>query len=143
MKFKSLSTEIGNNNFSFNKTQFFDNIINISSFLNNTKGKIYSKDYKDILEKAKEGDFVFLDPPYIEQHDYGFNYNKKESLDNIFLKELLKEVKKLDKKNVKWLMTQADTKEIKTLFKKYIIKKYPVYRSASKSYINEIIIMNY
>jgi hypothetical protein len=40
-------------------------------------------------------------------------------------------------------MTQADTKEIKNLFKKYNIKKYPVYRSTSKSYINEIIIMNY
>jgi DNA adenine methylase len=143
MKFKSLSTEIGNNNFPFNKTQFFDNIINISFFLNNTKGKIYNKDYKYILEKAKDGDFVFLDPPYIENHNYGFNYNKKEILNNDFLQELLKEVKKLDKRNVKWMMTQADTKEIKTLFKEYKIKKYPVYRSASKSYINEILIMNY
>jgi hypothetical protein len=40
-------------------------------------------------------------------------------------------------------MTQADNKQIKEIFKEYTIKKFKVYRAASKSYVNELIIMNY
>ena len=86
---------------------------------------------------------MFLDPPYIENKDYQFNYNTKEILDNLFLDELLKQVKILDKKGVRWLMTQADTKSIKTIFKEYKIKKFKVYRAQAKKYINELVIMNY
>jgi hypothetical protein len=41
------------------------------------------------------GDFVFLDPPYFEQHDYQFNYNIDEKIDLNFLYQLLNEVMKL------------------------------------------------
>ena len=140
--FSSLDANIYvNNNYPFLKDVYYENILNVSEFLNNSKGHIYNKDYKDILEKANEGDFVFLDPPYVK--DYDFNYNKGEKLNNEFLKELLKEVKKLDNKKVKWMMTQADTKEIKNLFKEYKIRKMEVYRGYTKTYSNELIITNY
>ena len=86
---------------------------------------------------------MFLDPPYIEKHDYRFNYNKNEILDESFILTLLQQVKKLDERHVKWLMTQADTKQIRKLFKDYSIKTFQVYRSITKSYVNELIIMNY
>ena len=127
----------------FLEDNYYNNLIDVSYFMNETKGKIYNKDYTTILEKAKEGDFVFLDPPYIEDHDYQFNYNKDEILNKDFLNQLLVQVKKLDNKSIKWLMTQADTDEIKSLFKNYTIKKIKVYRSASKKYINELVIFNY
>jgi DNA adenine methylase len=111
--------------------------------LNYTKGLILNKDYKEILKKTKKGDFVFLDPPYVEDHDYRFNYNKDEKLNNKFIYELYKEIKKLDNKGVKWMMTQADTKEIKDIFKDYNIKKFKVYRHITKSYVYELILMNY
>ncbi len=41
------------------------------------------------------------------------------------------------------MMTQADTKEIKDLFKEYNIKKIKVYRHLKKTYVDELIIMNY
>jgi DNA adenine methylase len=132
-----------NNKLWFLEKKSLDNFINISDFLNNTKGKIYNKDYKYILSKAKENDFVFLDPPYIEEHDYGFQYNIDEKLDNKFLKELYNEVQKLDKKSVRWMMTQANTKEVRTIFKKYKIKKFKVYRMKKKGYVFELIIKNY
>jgi DNA adenine methylase len=125
----------------FLENNSLNNLVNVSNFLN-TNGNIYNKDYNYILTKAKKGDFVFLDPPYIEEHDYGFSYNQKQ-VDNKFLQELHKEVKKLDKKGVMWMMTQADTKKVKEQFKKYHIKKFKVYRTGKKSYINELIIMNY
>lgn len=121
----------------------YKNIKNITEYLNSTNGLIMNKDYKDILKKSKKGDFIFLDPPYIEDKDYQFNYNKDEKLNIKFIHELYKEVKKLDNKGVKWMMTQADTKEIKNIFKDYNIKIFEVYRRVSKNYKNELIIMNY
>jgi len=119
------------------------NLIKVSNFLNLGSGKIYNSDYKEILQFSQKGDFVFLDPPYIEDLNYNFNYNKDEELDNEFLLELLTEVKKLDHKGVKWMMTQADTKEIKNIFKNYNIKKFKVFRRNNNSYKNELLIMNY
>ena len=40
-------------------------------------------------------------------------------------------------------MTQADTKEIKKIFKEFKIKKFEVYRPQAKEYKNELLIMNY
>jgi DNA adenine methylase len=132
-----------NNRYFFLEQNNYNNIIEVSKFLNNSNGQIYNKDYTIVLDKAKSGDFVFLDPPYIESHNYQFNYNKGEELNEKFLKKLYKQVKKLNKRDVKWMMTQADTKQIKEMFKEYTIKKFKVYRRSSKSYVNELIIMNY
>ena len=120
-----------------------DNINQVSKFLNTKNWKLFNKSYEKILDKAKEGDFVFLDPPYIETHNYRFNYNKDEILDETFIQQLCIQVKKLDDRKVKWLMTQADTNLIKDTFKEYTIKKFEVYRMGSKTYTNELLIMNY
>lgn len=142
--FNSLDLPITiNNDYPFLKESNYNNIVKVSEFLNNSKGKIFNKSYEIILDKAKSGDFGFLDPPYIESHNYKFNYNKDEVLDESFMHKLYQQVKKLDKKGVKWLMTQADTKQIKEIFKEYTIKTFKVYRMGSKTYVNELVIMNY
>jgi DNA adenine methylase len=82
---------------------------------------IKNKDYKLILKNCKKGDFVFLDPPYIEERKYVFNYNKNENFDPV---ELQKELEKLDKKEVKFMMSQIDTTQVRNLFKKYNFKEY-------------------
>jgi hypothetical protein len=64
-------------------------------------------------------------------------------LDDSFIQQLFLQVKKLDERNVKWLMTQANTQQIKDVFKEYTIKKFEVYRMGSKSYTDELLIMNY
>jgi len=123
---------------------YFDKLREINLFLNNSNIKIYNKDYKKILDVAKPNDFVFLDPPYLlETNDLGFNYNKFEKIDINFIKELLMECQKLDEKGVKWLMTQTDSDDIKMLFKKYTITKFPVYRYFKQEYCNELLIKNY
>jgi DNA adenine methylase len=127
----------------FLEPSYFGNLFQVSNFLNSKKGKIYNEDYKKILKKAKQGDFVFLDPPYIEEHNYGFKYNKNENLDTKFMSQLKKQCDTLHKKNVKWLMTQADTKQVREAFKDYIIKEYPVYRRGNNCYKNELLIKNY
>ena len=142
--FRSLDLHIlSRNKYYFLEENSLNNILQVSQFLNTKSGKIFNKSYENILDKAKEGDFVFLDPPYIESTNYKFNYNKNEILDDSFIQQLVLQVKKLDERNVKWLMTQADTQQIKDMFKNYTIKTFQVYRSSSKSYVNELLIMNY
>ncbi len=131
------------NKYFFLTESYYNNILQVSEFLNDSNGKIYNRDYKYILSKAQEGDFVFMDPPYVEDHDYGFDYNKDEVLDNNFILELYKECKKLDGRGIKWLMTQANTKEIRKIFKEYKIKTFEVYRVGKKDYVKELVIMNY
>ena len=132
-----------NDEYFFLREKNYINLKKVNEFLNKTNGKITNKSYEKILSKAKEGDFVFLDPPYVEDLEYSFNYNKDEVIDKTFIKELYKQVKDLDKRKVKWLMTQADTKQVRTIFKEYIIKTFSVYRISSKSYKTELLIMNY
>ena len=127
----------------FLEKNYINNMLDVSEYLNDTKGTILNKDYKTVLSKSKSGDFVFMDPPYVEDHDYQFNYNKDEILDDSFIIGLLDQVKKLDDRGVKWMMTQSDTKTIRRIFKGYKIVKFPVYRMGQKKYVNELIIKNY
>lgn len=136
-----LNISVGNRYAFFQKT-YYDNIMDVSQYLKNHK--IYNMDYKSILSKSKKGDFVFLDPPYIENKvDYKFRYNKDEKLNTSFIQELYTQVKLLDKKGVLWLMTQANTPAIRKTFKEYTIKKFPVFRARTTTRKYELMIMNY
>jgi len=145
--FYGLELHILDGHYPFLNQRFYDNLFENNKFLNISDGKIYNKDYKFILSKAKKNDFVFLDPPYIEPElNYNFQYNKNEKIGNAFLGELITELRKLDKRGVKWMMTQADTPEIHKLFrgnKKYSITKFKVFRTSSRSHKNELVITNY
>jgi DNA adenine methylase len=126
------------------KEKYFNLLKNINQYLNGTSGKVYNTDYKNILKKVKENDFVFLDPPYLELKIYDkHKYNFDTNLTIKFLKELYDEVKKLDKRNVKWMMTQENSKEVRDTFKEYKIRKYKVYRTFLKKYVYELFITNY
>ncbi len=131
------------NKYFFLTDTYFENIFEVSKFLNRGKGEILNKDYATILKKAKKNDFVFMDPPYIEEHDYGFKYNRGEILNNDFTEKLAKECKELDKRGVMWMMTQADTKENRKIFKKYVVREYPVYRPGNKMFKKELVIKNF
>ena len=117
------------------------NLMTISKFLKN--GKIYNQDYKKILDQTVKDDFVYLDPPYFEEKKYQFNYNRGERVDSNFIDDLFSECKKMDKKGVKWMMSQVDTLEIREKFKEYKIVKYKIYRFFLKDYKSELLIKNY
>jgi len=124
--------------------KYADNLRAVCAFLqNSSSSSVHNKDYTDVLKSCKKGDFVFLDPPYVEDHDYQFVYNKEEKLDDRFLLDLRKQVEKLDKKKVKWLMTQADTPRIRHLFGNYFITEFPVYRMPKKKFVKELFVSNY
>lgn len=145
----------------FTKQSFIENLMDISKFMKTSDGTIYNRDYVSVLELAKKGDFVFIDPPYVESHHYDFEYNIDEKLHSEYdqhghdhlrkkryrlsphEKLLLGECRKLDKRKVKWLMTQADTPMIRNVFRDYHIGEMKVYRRARKQYAIELIIKNF
>ena len=142
--FKGIEMNIHiNNRCFFLEDSYFENIQQISNYLKSSNGRVYNYDYQKILEKVKDGDFVFLDPPYIEDQKYDFKYNKNEVLDQVFLLKLKHECDKLHEKNVTWLLTQPDTKQVRDLFREYYVKAYPVYRRGNKTFKNELLIKNY
>lgn len=138
--FQGFEMNIKNGHYYFLSEKYYNVLYSVSEYLSETKGKIYNKDYKEILKMAKKGDFVFLDPPY--QGQFGFNYNKEEDVSHYFIKELKKQVQKLDKKKVNWVMTQGHSKLIKETFKEYEIKSFKVHRAISGKYSTELIITN-
>ena len=126
---------------SFMEESYQNNLEDVRSFVTNSKGIMKACDYKKTLEQAKQGDFVFLDPPYVEDKNYKFVYNR---CDNLFdYQDLLDSLKELDRKGVMWMMTQADTPGVRKMFEGYRLKTFRVYRRKSRTHKNELIVMNY
>jgi len=130
------------NEFYFMTEKYYTLIKSISTYLNNTEGKIFNTDYKKIIAKANEGDFIYLDPPYFEYKKQYVSYNKDEIPDENFIDELYQQVKILDKKNAYWVMSQANNTYIVNKFKNYKIKKIRVHRNGSNSYKYELLIFS-
>jgi len=119
---------------------------NISNLLKNSK--IETKDFYQIKDKVKKGDFVYFDPPYYPLKRESFTTYTKENFlekDQIRLAKLFSI---LDKKGVKVMESNSDTSFIRELYKKYNIRVVRANRminsnSKGRGKINEVIITNY
>jgi DNA adenine methylase len=121
---------------------FKENLSKVSSFLNESNGEIKCLHFTKILEKAKEGDFVFLDPPYLRTKKYN-NLDYNIDLTEPTIEEIYKQCQMLDKKKVKWLMTQIDSPLIRKLFSEYKIIRLSRFCHRTLKRKRDIIIMNY
>jgi DNA adenine methylase len=128
------------------------NLRNVSLALKHSKAIVKVSNYKKIvLGNAKEGDFIYLDPPYnpVSSTSYftkythsGFNNKDQEELATIFIK--------LDDKKCRVLLSNSDTYFIRELysdFAKYIVE-VDVIRSinskgSKRAGHKELIIRNY
>jgi DNA adenine methylase len=87
------------------------NLRNVSHALSSCKVTIKAADYKDILlQNAKEGDFIYLDPPYspvsstayfTKYTNNGFSHKDQEKLAEIY--------KQLDEIKCKIMLTNSNT----------------------------------
>ncbi len=125
-----------------------DNFFETSSILQNVE--LLNCDFAKVIDKAKENDFLFVDPPYTVAHNNnGFiQYNEKlfSWEDQIRLSEKLIEAKS---RGVLIMLTNANHKEIKKLYENdFNLLEVSRYTSISgqsknrKSY-SELIIMSY
>ncbi|MDR2205905.1 MAG: DNA adenine methylase [Flavobacteriaceae bacterium] len=121
----------------------------VNNFLNKNEIKIESGDYSDVLKSADKKCFVYLDPPYhpiSENPNFtGYVQGGWNMYNQIDLKTACDE---LNKKGVKFLLSNSSAKFIKNLYKDYkitIIKANRAINSngADRGEIDEVLIRNY
>lgn len=98
-----------------------ENLRNVSIALRNSRTHLYISDYKVVLvDKTKENDFIYLDPPYnpvsatarfTGYTDSGFTDEDQRDLSQVFMK--------LNDRGCKILLSNSDTPYIRELYKDF------------------------
>lgn len=121
----------------------------VNKFLNNNNIEINSGDYSEILIQTDKKCFVYLDPPYhpiSESSNFtGYVQGGWNMYDQIDLKTACDE---LNKKGVKFLLSNSSADFIKDLYKDYkitIVKANRAINSngAERGEVDEVLIRNY
>lgn len=113
------------------------------------KAKIYNQDFEDTIQMAREGDFLFLDPPYkpgakelLELH---YANGKFLFIEQERLAKVLKNFS--TKRKIRWAMTNSAHNEILKLYKGFRIQKIPIGTSERPGILTrdskEVLITNY
>lgn len=126
-----------------------DQLRNASAAMNCSSARIAVADYQQALKKARSGDFVYLDPPFMPLSttanfvDYtrdGFGEKDQIKLAHLFCE--------LDKKGCKVLLSNSDTRFIRELYSGFEQTKARALRAISckgsdRTGYNELLISNY
>lgn len=121
----------------------------VNKYLNSNNIIIKSGDYSEILKQADEKSFIYLDPPYhpiSESSNFtgyvqgGWDTNKQI--------DLRKACDELDKKGIKFLLSNSSADFIKEQYKKYKITIVKANRAinangAERGEVDEVLIKNY
>ncbi|MGG7144418.1 DNA adenine methylase [Clostridium nigeriense] len=121
----------------------------VSKYFNKADIKILNGDFEASLKGIRKGAFVYLDPPYdpvsnsanFTGYDKG-GFNRDEQI------RLKKLCDKLDKKGVKFLLSNSATDFIKDLYKDYNIKIVKAKRAINsngnaRGEVDEVLVRNY
>ena len=128
-----------------------DNLIKISKALK--KVKIYNEDYKNVLKRAKKGDFIYFDPPYYPvNRTSNFTGYTKEGFFEKEQTELRNTFVELHKRGCFVMLSNSDTPFINKLYsnldKKIKLHKIEANRNinskgSGRGKIKEVLIINY
>lgn len=97
-----------------------DKLEQASKLLNNKKVEIKTMDFSNILKYAKNGDFIYFDPPYYPLSDTSSftSYHKDDFLEKE-QRQLSKVFQKLDKRGCHVMLSNSDAPLIYKLYRKY------------------------
>lgn len=122
-------------------------ILGISEYLNKAEIEIMSGDYRKVLEMATSKDFIFLDPPYYPTNKNSFlRYDMSPFgiQEQMNLKEVCDQ---LNDQGVRFIETNSDCEEIRTLYSEYRLIEVDVRRCINANVKDrrgkELIICNY
>lgn len=121
----------------------------VNKYFNSNNITFYSEDFESTLSRINKGGFVYLDPPYDPVSDTanftGYNKGGFDRKEQIRLKKCCDE---LDKRGIKFMLSNSATDFIKDLYKDYsvfIVKAKRAINADSnkRGEIEEVIIRNY
>lgn len=124
-------------------------ILNINHYLNKSEVNITSGDFEETVKTAREGDFVYFDPPYIPlSQTSSFTSYTHEGFsleDQIRLRDTMRE---LTKRGVNVMLSNSSSELTVELYKEFNIHYVDVSRTngakaSSRGKIKEIIVTNY
>ena len=126
-----------------------NDFLGFSLALKNTT--LNSCDYKESLGKAKVGDFIYVDPPYLkEDENESFRSYHKNLFTKQDLKELVSVLNKLASEGCKILVSNFDVKHVEELFprktwnyKNISQRTFISGRSEGRKLVKEALIYNY
>jgi DNA adenine methylase len=122
---------------------------NASAVLKHSDARIIAGGYRRALVKAREGDFVYLDPPFqplsATAHFVDYTKNGFGERDQVELAQVFRE---LDKKGCKVLLSNSDTPLTRKLYSGFDLKKIHVLRAincrgSGRTGYREILVSNY
>jgi DNA adenine methylase len=89
-------------------------------------------DFRDAIARAKKGDFVYLDPPYLPVSDTSkFSGYTGKRFRRPDLEELSEITRRLSASGVHWVMSNRDTSDVRTLFAHGDIVRFTTRRSVA------------
>lgn len=121
----------------------------VNNYFNQIEITFLNMDFEQALEQAKQGDFVYFDPPYAPisktSNFTGYNGSGFNHLEQVRLKQVCD---KLNKKGVKFLLSNSDCEEIRQLYNEYSITTIKAKRSINsnpnkRGQVKEVLVRNY
>jgi DNA adenine methylase len=104
--------------------------------------------FSTVLRDAKEGDFVYLDPPYppLNGTSY-FTHYTADRFDELDQTEVAEVAADLNRRGASVLITNANTPAIRRLYRQFFIRRLSVTRfvtcKSKKHQVSELVISNY
>lgn len=126
-----------------------DNMNKLHNYFMNNKIRTYCDDFERAVDSAKEGDFVYFDPPYDTwEEKESFTSYSKDSFGKEEQIRLANVVRKLSNKGVKVMLSNHNTKFINDLyegFNIYVVEAKRMINSKAdgRGFVEEVIITNY
>ncbi len=121
----------------------------VSSYFNKSKIRFTCQDFAEVLKRSRKGAFVYLDPPYDPVSETAsFTGYDKGGFDRDEQVRLKKTCDKLNKKGVKFLLSNSATDFIKDLYKDYKIEVIQAKRAINsradkRGEVDEVLVMNF
>jgi DNA adenine methylase len=135
----------------YKNPNFLDDAVlsSVNKYLNSNFITMLNQDFEQAVEDAKQGDFVYLDPPYdpvsetasFTGYDVnGFNRDEQSRLKKVF--------DDLTQRGCKVMLSNSCTDFILDLYQDYQVKKVRATRSINsnalkRGMVNEVLVLNY